>query len=146
MTTVPDPSQPGSASSAPATSNYRAGRRDLVLGVVIGVAISVAILLPAALEAVNGSVILSPLPVYGYAVVLVLLAVVVAIWAVVDGVPAWRGRTTVRLSGGRPMNLRAITATRPRAMLLGMAVGLLLGLGAAGVVVGGLELDFLPGA
>ena len=94
MTTpAPEPSQSVSAVSVPDATPYRAGPRDLVLGVLIGALVSVAVLLPAAISAFGGGDILPALNESGLTVVLILLAIVVVIWAVVDGFPAWRNRT-----------------------------------------------------
>ena len=64
-----------------------------MLGIVIGAVVSVVVMLPAAISAFGGSDILPALTEGGLTVVLVLVGIVLAIWAVVDGLPAWRSRT-----------------------------------------------------
>jgi protein-S-isoprenylcysteine O-methyltransferase Ste14 len=90
---LPEASRAEDASPPPAPPTYRRGRRDLGLGVVIGVAVSVVLLLPALVSAFGGGEILPALSESGTAVVLVLVGIVIAIWAAVDGLPAWRNRT-----------------------------------------------------
>jgi hypothetical protein len=60
--------------------------------VLIGVATSVVLLMPALVSAIGGDEFLPALTESGVTVVLVLLAIVVGIWTVVDGIPAWRSR------------------------------------------------------
>jgi len=90
---LPETSPAEGASPPPAPPTYRGGRRDLVLGAVIGAAVSVVLLLPAMITAFGGGEFLPFLAESGLTVILVLVGIVIAIWAVVDGIPAWRNRT-----------------------------------------------------
>jgi hypothetical protein len=89
---LPEDSHAEGAIFAPAPSANRATRSDLVLGVVIGAAVSVAVLLPGLISAFGGGDVLPALTESGSTVVLGLLAIVIVIWAAVDGIPAWRSR------------------------------------------------------
>ena len=94
MTTpLPETSPAEGTVAAPAPPSYRSGRRDLVLGVVVGAAVSVVLMLPALITAFGGGETLPFLAESGLTVVLVLVGIVIAIWAVVDGIPALRSKT-----------------------------------------------------
>lgn len=93
MTSTLPESHTGGTNSPPAPAAYRGGRRDLGVGIVIGAAVSLVLMLPALVSAFGGGEFLPALAESGLTVVLVLVGIVIAIWAVVDGIPAWRNRT-----------------------------------------------------
>ena len=90
--TLPETNKEGTNSPTPPPI-YRRGRRDLGLGIVIGAAVSLVLMLPALVSAFGGGEFLPALAESGLTVVLVLVGIVIAIWAAVDGIPAWRNRT-----------------------------------------------------